>query len=71
MKILSIILVIVALIFIGINISKLDPTNPFEGDSMVAIIGMVAGLCAVLLLLIYRISKKIQAKLKDASTNLD
>ena len=62
MKIFTSILVLLALALIVFNITLLDFKNPFEGDSMVAFIGIAASFCAVLILLIFRISKKIEEK---------
>ena len=47
------------------NSTQIDTNAPFKGDSLVAIIGIVAPLCAILLLLIMHLSQKIQQKLKD------
>jgi hypothetical protein len=47
------------------NITMLDFNNPFEGDSMIALIGIAASLCAIFILLIFRMSKKIEEKLKN------
>lgn len=62
MKIFTSILVLLALALIVFNITLLDFTNPFQGDSMVAFIGIAASFCAVLILLIFRISKRIEEK---------
>ncbi|WP_036381362.1 hypothetical protein [Muricauda sp. MAR_2010_75] len=62
-KTFSIILIILALALIGYNVTLVDFENPFEGDSTVALIGIVASLCAIVLLLIFMTSKKIQKKL--------
>ncbi|RED24520.1 hypothetical protein BD847_1248 [Flavobacterium cutihirudinis] len=62
MKIFTSILVLLALALIVFNITLLDFQNPFQGDSMVAFIGIVASFCAVLILLIFRISKRIEEK---------
>ncbi|GGF18842.1 MULTISPECIES: hypothetical protein [Flavobacterium] len=62
MKIFTSILVVLALALIVFNITQLDFQNPFEGDSAVALIGVAASFCAVLILLIFRISKKIEEK---------
>jgi len=62
MKIFTSILVLLALALIVFNITLLDFKNPLEGDSMVAFIGIAASFCAVLILLIFRISKKIEEK---------
>lgn len=62
MKIFTNILVFLALALILFNVTLLDFKNPFQGDSVVAFIGMAASLCAVLILLIFRMSKKIEEK---------
>ncbi|WP_163400596.1 hypothetical protein [Flavobacterium fluviatile] len=62
MKIFTSILVVLAIALIVFNITQLDFQNPFEGDSAVALIGVAASFCAVLILLIFRISKKIEEK---------
>ena len=65
MKLFTNILVGLAIALIIFNISLLDFNNPFEGNSMVAIIGIAASFCAVLILLIFRLSKCIEDKMKD------
>ncbi|MBF6641255.1 hypothetical protein WMW71_00555 [Flavobacterium buctense] len=65
MKIFTNILIFLAVALILVNIYLLDFNNPFEGDSMVALIGIAASFCAVLILLIFRMSKKIEDKLKN------
>ena len=64
MKIFTNILLLLAIILIIVNIFILDFNKPFEGNSMIALIGIVASFCAVLILLIFRMSKKIEEKLK-------
>ncbi len=64
MKIFTNILFLITLIFIIANLLKLDYINPLKGDSMIALISLTASLCAFLLLLIFRMSKKIENKLK-------
>ncbi|MEX0315797.1 MAG: hypothetical protein AB3N18_16585 [Allomuricauda sp.] len=64
-KTLIIILIILALGLIAYNVTLVDFANPLQGDSTVALIGIVASLCAVVLLLIFMTSKKIDKKLKD------
>ena len=64
-KTLSIILVICAVALIAYNVTLIDFENPFEGNSVVAIIGVMASLCAIVLILIFYTSKKIQKKLND------
>ena len=65
MKIFTSILIFLAVALILVNVYLLDFNNPFEGDSMVALIGIAASFCAVLILLIFRMSKKIEDKLKN------
>ena len=65
MKIFTNILLIIAIALIIVNVFLLDFNKPFEGDSMIALIGIVASYCAVLILLIFRMSKKIEEKLKN------
>lgn len=65
MKILTIILSFIALIIIGFNATKIDFNNPFHGESTVALITILAALCALILLQILRISKNIEAKAKS------
>jgi hypothetical protein len=65
MKIFTTVLVFLALALIVFNITLLDFKNPFQGDSAVAFIGIAASFCAVLILLIFRMSKKIEEKMND------
>ncbi|GAA4763538.1 MULTISPECIES: hypothetical protein [Flavobacterium] len=67
MKIFTYIVLVLAAISIVVNITMLDFKNLFEGDSLVALIGILAILCAVVILLIFRISKSIDEKLKKQS----
>jgi hypothetical protein len=43
----------------------LDFEHLFEGNSIIALIGIAASLCAILILLIFRMSKMIQEKTKN------
>ena len=67
MKIFTYILLALATVLIGINVMMLDFKNLFEGDSLVALIGILAILCAVVILLIFKMSKAIDEKLKKQS----
>ena len=58
------VLLIVAILLIGFNLTQIDFSNPFGDDSIVAAITVLAGLCAILLLSILKISKKIDDTLK-------
>jgi hypothetical protein len=63
-KTLTLILIFIALGLIAYNVTLLDFNAVFEGDSLIAAIGIVASLCAVVLLLIFMTAKKIDQKVK-------
>ncbi len=63
-KTLNIVLIVLALALLAYNVTIVDFQNPLEGDSTVALIGVLAPLCAIALLLIFRTSKKIQQKVE-------
>jgi hypothetical protein len=65
MKIFTLSLVVIALALIIFNITLLDFNHLFEGNSMVALIGIAASFCAVCILLIFRMSKMIIEKTKN------
>lgn len=60
---LSIIFIIVALGLIAYNVTLVDFAEPFEKNSTIALIGIMASLCAIVLLLVFVASKKVQDKL--------
>lgn len=59
------ILIILAFGLVIFNITQLNFDNLFSGNSLIALIGVVASLCAVCILLIFRTSKAIQDKYKN------
>ncbi len=61
MKIAITILSVIALALTFFNATKLDFNNLLEGESFTAVLTIVAALCAVLLLQILRLSKKIES----------
>ena len=65
MKIFTSILVALAVGLIAFNITLVDFEHPLEGNSMIAFIGIAASICAVLILLIFRMSKNIAEKMND------
>ena len=65
MKIFTYIIIALATVFIGINFTRLDFNNLLEGESLIALIGIIAIICAVVILLIFRLSKSIEDKLKN------
>lgn len=64
MKIFTNILLFIAIALIIVNVFLLDFNKPLEGNSMIALIGIVASFCAVCILVIFKMSKKIEEKLK-------
>ncbi|MBU3026558.1 hypothetical protein Q4603_11785 [Zobellia galactanivorans] len=64
-KTFTLILIALAVALIAYNVTIVDFQDPLNGDSTIALIGIVASLCAVLLLLIFRTSKKIQKKIEQ------
>lgn len=60
---LTIILVLLALGLIAYNLTLVDFKDPLHGDSTIALIGIVASLCALILLLIFAASKKVEREL--------
>ena len=58
-------MVALALGLIIFNITLLDFENLFEGESLVALIGIAASFCAVFILLFFRMSKLLEEKLND------
>lgn len=65
MKIFTSILVVLAFALIIFNITLLDFDHLFEGESSIALIGIVASFCAILILLIFRMSKVIVERTKE------
>ncbi len=65
MKIFTTILILLAVTLIIFNITRLDFNNPLQGESMYALIGVAASFCAVLILLIFRMSKEIEKRMND------
>lgn len=67
MKVFTIIATLIALALIGYNVTMIDAKAPFEGQSIIALITIFASLCAILLLQILRLSKRVDKKLKNRS----
>ncbi len=59
---LTIVLIVLALALIGYNVTLVDFKNPLKGNSLIALIGILASLCAIVLLLIFSASKRIERK---------
>jgi hypothetical protein len=63
MKIFTNILLVLAAVLVIINITQLNFDRLFEGDSLIALIGVVASICAILIIVIFRMSKTIDKKI--------
>lgn len=66
MKIFIYVLMGLIAAIITMNIFKLDFSNLFQGDSSIALVSILSGLCAFLILAIFLISKKIESKVKES-----
>ncbi len=64
-KTFTVILIVLAILLIAYNVTLIDFNNPFEGNSIIALIGILAALCAIVLLLIFMTSRKIQNKIEE------
>lgn len=65
MKIFTYILFILAIILIVFNVTQLNFEDLFAQDSVIAMVGIIAAFCAIIILLIFRMSKSIVDKLKE------
>lgn len=65
MKIFTYIVIAIGIVLIGLNLTQIDLNNPLEGNSSIALIGIVATLCAVFLIVILKMSKIIEEKTKN------
>ncbi|OEK09471.1 hypothetical protein A8C32_12200 [Flavivirga aquatica] len=64
MKILTILFSVIALGLMIFNFTKVNFEAPFNGDSIVALITILASLCVMLMMFILRTSKRIEEKTK-------
>ena len=65
MKIFIYALLVVAVGLIAFNITLLDFSNLLAGNSLVALIGIVASLCAVCILIIFKMAKSIDENTRN------
>lgn len=65
MKIFSATIIAIAICLIGFNIVKVNWSAPFEKESSAYLIGILTSLCAIVIMLILSISRKIAKKLKE------
>lgn len=59
MRIATYIITVIALAVGIFNVSKIDSEAPLEGDSFTALITAIAAGCAILIVTVLRISKKV------------
>lgn len=64
MKYVIYLIMLIALSLIVFNVLKVDWQAPFEGDSTIALIGILASACVIVLMMILLISKAIASKKK-------
>lgn len=64
MKIFKILLSLIAIGLIIYNLTQVNYNNPFEDESVIAFITILASMCALALLQILRISQKIEKQTK-------
>ena len=65
MKVFTYIFLIASALMIILNATKLDLNNPFAGDSLIAIVSILALACGITLILIVNKAKKLVAKSKS------
>lgn len=65
MKIFTIIICLIAIALIAFNVTQVNFNTPFQGESIVALITIVASLCVILMMAILIISKRIEQKVKN------
>ena len=56
------VLIVIGILLIAYNVTIVYFENPLKGDSLIALIGILAALCAILLILIFITAKKIEKK---------
>lgn len=65
MKLFTIILSVIAFGLIVFNTTLINLEAPLKGNSIVAIITILASLCVIIMMAILRISKNIEQKVKE------
>ena len=64
MRIFSYIIIALSVITIIYKEKKIDFEKPFEGESTIAIIGIIASFCAILIVTLFRVAKKVVEQTK-------
>lgn len=66
MKYVAYTIIILALALGVYNATRVNYSNPFEGESIIGLITILASLCAIVLMLILLTSKRIEEKTKKS-----
>jgi hypothetical protein len=64
MKLFTYIIIALSLITIVFNATKIDFEKPFEGESTVALIGIIAAFCAMLIVSLFMVARKVVEQTK-------
>ena len=64
MKIFSYIIIVLSIITIIFNTIKIDFEKPFEGENTIALIGIIASFCAILIVTLFMVAKKVVEQTK-------
>lgn len=64
MKIFTYIIIAFSLITIVFNVIKIDFEKPFEGESTIALIGIIASFCAMLMVTLLMVARKVVEQTK-------
>lgn len=64
-KKLTIFIIVIAIALIAYNATLLDFNNLLEGNSIIALIGIMASLIAIILIFVFNASKKVQKKINE------
>jgi TM2 domain-containing membrane protein YozV len=64
MKIFTYIVIGLSLLTIIFNIAKISLEKPFEGESTIALIGIIASFCAMLIVTLLMVARKVVEQTK-------
>ena len=64
MKIFTYIIIALSVITIIFNATKISLEKPFEGESTIALIGIIASFCAIVIVSLFMVAKKIVEQTK-------
>lgn len=64
MKIFTYVVIALSLLTIVFNVTKINFEHPFEGESTIALIGIIASFCAILVVALFRVAKEVVEQTK-------